>query len=159
MTSEWGWRPEEHRGLHRAGSAWMQPLVTASPWLTVLTLVVMFHLIGGALTKSKGLVFELPATKVGDGEATELVAMVIPSPRDTLVFFDDARYQLGDPGAMASFRDDLADRLRIARHRSLLVLVDSRVTSGDIMKFSAAVKSAGVERLLFAEKREEAKRE
>lgn len=153
--SPWGWTPERKHGIWRYGASWIKPFVVASPWLTVLLLILMFYLIGGKFTLAKGVLFELQPTAMEDGEATKLVAMVIPMSGETLVFFDDARYMLGDPSSSAAFGEHVSERVLKTNSKSLLVLADRRVSGGDLMKFSGIVRRGGVERVLFAGKKQE----
>ena len=151
--SPWGWTPERTQGIWKYGAAWMKPLAAAVPWLTVLLLLMMFFLMGGKLTSAEGVIFDLPAAEVTESESTSLVALVMPMPRETLVFFDDARYSLGDELSFAAFGEHLADRVEKAERKSLLVLADRRVAGGELMKIAAAARKSRAERILFAEKK------
>lgn len=153
--SPWGWNPVRSQGIWRYGARWMRPFVAAAPWLTVLLILLMFHVIGGTFTLAKGVLFELQPAETEDGEYTKLVAMVIPVSGETLVFFDDARYMLGDPASVASLGEHVAERTAKTDSKSLLVLADRRVNGGELMKFSGILRRAGVERVLFAGKKGE----
>lgn len=151
--SPWGWEPKRTEGIWRYGASWMRPILAAIPWLTVLLLLVLLYLIGGKLTVSRGIAVELPEGTQEDGLKTELVALVLQMPRETLVFFDDSRYIVGDGASSRALADHLSDRVSRSKNKTLLVLADRRVASGDLFKLSTMAKSAGVQRLLFAEKR------
>lgn len=150
--SPWGWSPERTEGIWRYGSVWMRPLVAAAPWLTLLILILMFHVVGGTFTLGEGVVFELQPTEFKDGEITRHTAMIIPVSGETLVFFDDARYVLSDPASVASLGEHVSERVSRTRHKSLLVIADRRIPGGEIMKFSDVVRRSGVEKVLFAGK-------
>ena len=151
--SPWGWTPERSQGIWKYGAAWMKPLAAAVPWLTVALLLMMFYLLGGKLTSAEGVLFDLPATELAENEPTSLVALVMPMPRETLVFFDDSRYSLGDEVSFAAFGEHLADRIDKAEGKTLLVLADRRVAGGELMRIAAAARKSGAERILFAEKK------
>lgn len=153
--SPWGWTPERTQGIWKYGAAWLKPVVAALPWLTVALLVLMFDLLGGHLTSAEGVLFDLPAEGLVEDEQTSLVALVMPMPRETLVFFDDARYSIGDEISFSAFGEHLADRVEKAERKTLLVLADRRVTGGDLMKLAAVARKNGVSRVLFAEKKSE----
>lgn len=153
--SPWGWSPERTQGIWRYGAVWLRPVVAAAPWLTVMLLVLMVHVVGNTLTSAKGVLFDLPTGAVDEGEATGLVALVMPRDRETLVFFDDARYLLDDDASMVSLGDHLSESVRRSGDRTLLVLADRRVSGGDLMRFAGIVKRNGVEKILFAEKKAE----
>lgn len=150
--SLWGWKPERTLGIWRHGALWTRPFVAAAPCLTVLTLLAMFYFIGGKLTSEKGILFDLPEGGVTDGEATEMVALVLPMPHETLVFFDDSRYVLGDDASARSLGENLSERARRSVSKTLMVLADRRVTGGELMKLAELARASGASRVLFAEK-------
>ena len=153
--SAWNWKPERTQGVWRTGPVWLRPFLASVPWITVLLLVLMFHVVGGTLSSSDGVLFDLPdSTGLRDGEAAELVALVMPMPRETLVFFDDGRYVLGDEQSAAALGSHLEDRVAKIDRKTLLVLADRRVATGELMKLSGIARRSGLERILFAEKRE-----
>ena len=81
-----------------------------------------------------------------------VVALVMSKQRETLVFFDDGRYTLGDEVSAAAFGEHLGDRASKVERKTLLVLADRRVASGELMKLSGIVRRSGINRVLFAEK-------
>lgn len=153
--SSWGWMPERTQGIWRHGALWLKSFTVAAPFLSVLVLLLQFHLVGGTLASAKGVLFDLPDPGVSDGRATDMVALLMVMPRETLVFFDDSRYVLGDDSSTAAFGEHLAERAGKTENRTLLVLADRRVAAGDLMKFAAVARCNGVEKVLFAEKRTE----
>ena len=94
--TDWGWHPRRTTGIWQHGARWSRPFVAAAPFLTVLVLLLMFYFVGGTMTAAKGILFDLPEGGQTDGEPAELVALVMPLRHETVVFFDDARYLLGD---------------------------------------------------------------
>ena len=72
---------------------------------------------------------------------------------ETLVFFDDARYTMGDDSSAAAFGAHLEDRVAKSNRKTLLVLADRRVATGELMKIAAMARRSGVGSVLFAEKR------
>ena len=153
--SPWKWTPERSQGIWRHGTAWFKPLLAAVPWVTVVLLLEMLHLVGGTFASSEGVLFDLPdSSGLEEGEPASLVALVMPMPHETLVFFDDARYTMGDDASAGAFGDHLSDRAAKTDRKTLLILADRRVAMGEVMKISGIAKRSGVERILFAEKRE-----
>ena len=151
--NSWQWSSARDDGIWRHGAPWARPLFAAVPWLTLLVLCMLFWMVGGTLTSSKGVLFDLPAAGLGDGEATDMVALVMPVERETMVFFDDSRFMLGDASSAQAFAEQLAERSSRTGRKTLLVLADRRVVGGDLMKFAAIARKSGVDRVLFAEKR------
>ena len=152
--SPWKWTPEPPQGIWRHGPAWMKPFVAAVPWITVLLLVLMLQMVGGTLVSERGLLFDLPdSSGLDEGDSASLVALVMPMPHETLVFFDDARYTMGDEASVAAFGSHLGDRVSKSDSKKLLVLADRRVATGELMKIAALARRSGVESVLMAEKR------
>ena len=152
MTS-WGWRPERTKGIWHHGAGWLRPIVAAAPYLTVGLLLLLFHFIGGTLTATKGLLFDLPADgTAADGVQTDLVAMVMPMRHDTVVFFDDSRYLLSETSSLTSLGDHLSERTRRDKSTTLLVLADRRVAGGELMSLASLARRSGVRQVLFAER-------
>ena len=157
---EWGWRPAQAEGIWRHGARWTKPLFAAVPWITLVLLLVMFGILGDRLTAAPGVVFDLPAPVGRQSAVTGTTMLVLPSANlgedgGTLVFFDDARYVLGDPQSVALLREQLLARVQEdAARASLLVLADRRVMSGDLLQLVGIARASGVQRVQIAERRE-----
>ena len=152
--SAWGWRPQHSMGIWRHGAGWMRPFVAAAPWLTVMLLLLMLYVASGTMTLAKGVLFDLPGHGLADGEATDLVAIAMPRPHETLLFFDDARYVFDDPSSVRTFGDHLAERISQRGKKTLLVLADRRIPGGALMDIASVAKRSGAERVLFAAKQD-----
>lgn len=155
MTTPWKWTPERTLGIWRHGAPWLRPIVAAAPYITVVLLLLMMHVAGSAMTAAKGVLFDLPDAGLADGAATRLVALMLPRDHDTLVFFDDSRYVLGDETSLRTLGENLSARAERTEDKTLLVLADRRISGGDLMKFAAVARRNGVARILFAGKSEE----
>lgn len=149
---DWGWKPERAEGVWRYSLPAMKPFIVAAPFLSVLLLLLMFHIIGGTFVAAKGVLFDLPSAGMSDAEPTDLVALVMPVRRETLVFFDDSRYMLSDSASVASLAGRLAERVSRTDRKTLLILADRRVDGGELMKIAFLAKSSGAEKVLFAQK-------
>lgn len=153
--SQWGWTPARNLGIWRYGAGWSRPIAAAIPYLTVCLLLIMMHMIGGTMTLCRGVLFDLPDGALSDGEASELVALVMPVQHETMIVFDDARYLLGDAASMRSFGEDLSGSVERRTGKSLLILADRRVSTGHLMEVVSAAKRSGVGKVLLAGKRED----
>ena len=149
----WGWKPSGAGDIWQCGAGWLRPVSAAVPWITAGLLLVMMYMTSGTLTAAKGVLFDLPDAGIDDGETTELVALMMPMPRETLVFFDDARYVLGDGASVSALASHISERAKKAKNRTMLVLADRRIMGGELMKLAAIAKNGGVTRMLFAEKK------
>ena len=153
--SQWGWTPARNLGIWRYGAGWSRPIAAAIPYLTVCLLLIMMHMVGGTMTSFRGVLFDLPDGVQSDGEVSELVALVMPVQHETMIVFDDARYLLGDAASMRSFGEDLSGSVEHRAGKSLLVLADRRVSTGQLMEVVSAAKRSGVGKVLLAGKRED----
>ena len=154
MKPVWGWMPELPGGMWRHVPSLLRPFFAAVPWITVGVLLMMMYMVGGTLTRAEGVMFDLPSGWLSDGEATPLVALVLPLQDDTCVFFDDARYSLGDDASTSAFGEHLAERASKAEAKALLVLSDRRVACEEMVKVASVARRCGLERMLFANKSE-----
>lgn len=160
MTTAWGWRPPQQDGIWKHGCAWARPFVAAAPWITLALLLAMFALLQGRVAAAPGAVFELPARIAGEAVTPDLTVLVMPmvregeAGRETLVFFDDARYSMLDSFSVASFQAKLRERVAGDSSHSLLILADARISSGDLMRIAAIARDSGVEKVQIAEKRQ-----
>jgi len=161
-VTRWGW--SEARAARRAAGAgpiaWLAPLSAAVPWVTVGLLLLMMHMVGGTLTMADGTLFDLPGTVSADRVNTKLVAVVMPAKhgstsRGTLVFFDDARFVLGDEQSEAAFGEQLAERIAKTGDRVLLALADRRVSGGELMRLAEIARRGGAAQVLFAARSDE----
>ena len=153
--SQWGWTPARNLGIWRYGAGWSRPIAAAIPYLTVCLLLIMMNMVGGTMTSYRGVLFDLPDGVLSDGEASELVALVMPVQHETMIVFDDARYLLGDVASMRSFGEDLSGSVERRAGKSLLILADRRVSTGHLMEVVSAAKRSGVGKVLLAGKRED----
>ena len=152
--SQWGWTPARNLGIWRYGAGWSRPIAAAIPYLTICLLLIMMHMVGGTMTSCRGVLFDLPDGVRSDGEASELVALVMPVQHETMIVFDDARYLLGDAASMRSFAEDLSGSVERHAGKPLLILADKRVSAGHLMEVVSAAKRSGVGKVLLAGKRE-----
>jgi biopolymer transport protein ExbD len=159
--SQWNWKPERTQGVWRTGPVWLRPFLSAVPWITVLLLVLMFHIVGGTLTSFEGVLFDLPdSAGLRDDEPATLVALVMPMSRrtalqhETLVFFDDSRYVLDDAASVRAFGEHLSERVARSPSKTLLVLADRRVSAGELMRLVGIARESGVRHVQIAERRE-----
>jgi biopolymer transport protein ExbD len=142
--------PQKHTPWH-----WLI-LASCISWITVLVLLLMFYIAGNAVTSAEGVWFDLPETvgvaEIGD---TKLVAMVVKNPGGTMVFFDDSRYTFGDSASMDSFLKHLKERTETDSQKTLLVLADRRVASGELMSLASFAEKSGIKRVFIGGKKTE----
>lgn len=158
--SSWGWGLSQNEGIWKHGCAWAKPFFAAAPWVTLALLLVMFALMQGRLAVAPGVSFDLPEPVGAEAETSGLVAFVASmsrnrgAPPETLVFFDDARYPLSDAAARAQLRERLGERVAAEASGTLVLLVDRRINTGDVILLTGLAREAGVSRVQIAEKYE-----
>lgn len=157
--SSWGWRNRRHYGRGEYAPRWLRPISAAVPWLTVLLLFQMILLLGGVQTSTEGVLFALPEpvagglVEKGDIAESSLVALLVPTPQGTLVFFDDTRYVLDDHVQMQRFVEQLKIRVKSPGRETLLALADRRIGWGNLTRFRDYVRAGGVGQIQFAQKK------
>ena len=152
--TQWGWTPARNLGIWRYGAGWSRPIAAAVPYLIVLILILMLHLVSGTFASAQGVLFDLPAGDAPDAAASGLVALVMPVQNETMVVFDDTRYLLDDEVSMRSFTEDLSDNAERRAGKPLLLLTDRRISTGQLMEVVSAAKRGGVGKVLLAGKPE-----
>ena len=150
--SPWNWKIGRRKGLWDYGLPVLRYPATLAPWISVLLVLLLIHIIGGRFTAAEGVLFDLPEHSLEEGETTDLVAVVMPMEKRTIVFFDDARYFTDDPASLETFAANLAARVKRTERKTLLVLADKMITGGELMNLAALSKKSGVRRTLFAAK-------
>lgn len=150
-SSSWGWSIGR-TSWTSSGDHWFRPFVASAPWITLGVLILMLFIAGNALTAANGVVFELPEGDADQGARTSLVALVMPTKRETLVFFDDARFVFGDSLSRSTLLTQLTERAAKLGESTLLVLADRRTDAGVLMALASDARRAGIKKILFAEK-------
>ena len=138
--------------------AW-EPFAEAAPYLATGLLFLLLYLLSDATTSAKGVLFDLPSAEAVDSARISLAALVLPTARETLVFFDDARYVMEDESSMDALAAQLSDRAAAAETPALLVLAEKRVKSGDLMRLAELARRSGVKKIFFSTKNDALDRE
>ena len=147
--SGWNWNSVRNQRRKFVLWSWLKPFSAAVPWITVLMLFLLILIMSKKWTSARGLLFSLPEASAADDVTTACSVLVLQTARGPLIFFDDARYVMNDPDSLGRFRDQLHKRVATG-DRSVLVLADRSVSSGDLMHFADLVRQSGVTNLLFA---------
>ena len=158
-TSERGsWNTGGLRARFRTRSRLANGFLQAVPWINFAVVLALFLALSGRLTLHPGVVFELPRASFREGLQRGLTLVMLraqrPQGAETLVFFDDVRYQIGVPEQGAQLRDELARAAARPDGRQLLLLADRRVPHGDVMALVNLARSAGIQRVNAALKPE-----
>ncbi len=156
----WSKLVRKHRTVYRFGGVWAQALLSMVPWIDCVIIVFLMLMVNRRTVISPGVVFDLPRATFREGMYVGLTALMITVARDTpggeetLIFFDDDRYETQDGEQMAVLTERVKSRVALGARNELLLLADKRVPHGDVMRFVNAVREAGVQRVNVAEKPE-----
>lgn len=146
----WGWSGGGDSRAADGAPSWLAPLASAAPWIAAALLFALILVAGGKFTCDEGTLFALPRDGAGDAADTDAVALVMASPRGTLVFFDDTRYMLGDAMQEGRLGAQLSETFKTSAGKTLLALADADSKTRDLMKLAAIARENGVEKILFA---------
>lgn len=152
--TRWNWN---ERRRYRSGTlpGWLRALSSAVPYLTVAIAYATVMTVGGVPMADEGTLFALPQTEVEDVAETAAVALAVESRGNTLVFFDDTRYVLGDGRQAGELAGQMRLRLESVDPATLLLLADRRVAIEDVLKLADIARRAGATRVLVGGKRPE----
>jgi hypothetical protein len=154
LTARWGaWRSDGLRMRFRPRSRIRQTFLLVVPWLNFGALILLYWTLGQRLTLNPGVVFELPRAPFREGLQPGATAVMLSVARpqgqgmETLVFFDDTRFQMSVTGQVTQLRAELARRALQPGGRQLLLLADRRVPHGDVMDLVNLARETGVQRV------------
>ena len=158
QRESWSGLVRKHRDVYRFGGQWARTLLAAVPWINAVILVGLLLAVHGHLVIVPGMMFDLPRAPLREGGRPALTALMIsvasdtPGGEETLVFFDDDRYGLGDEAQTALLAERLKARMAQNGARELLLMADKRVPHGDVMFFVNVAREAGAQRVNVSEK-------
>lgn len=152
LHSQWGaWRADGLRMRFRPRSRIGQGFLMVVPWVDCLFVLVLFLALGHRLLLRPGIVFELPQAPFREGvhHGLTVVMLVVDRPKgpETLVFFDDIRYELSNAAEMEQLRSRVGSGLGQPGGRQLLLLADRRVPHGDVVALVNLARETGIQRV------------
>jgi len=127
-----------------------QGLISIAPWLDLVLLVIAFAMLDNKLVLRPGVRVELPEAPFSEGTRYGLVAVVLAVPQAgkeplrEIVFFDDERFLVEDPGQMAQFKSSLAERAEERLEKGLIIQADRAVRHGTVVGIMNAALEVGV---------------
>ncbi len=152
LTAQWGkWTSDGLRTRFRPRSRIAQPFLQIVPWLNFGLVLMLLFVLSGRLTLQPGVVFELPRTVFREGMQRGPSIVMIRVQRSegpqTLVFFDDVRYQLDLSEQNEQLRAELARAALRPEGRQLLLLADTTVPHGDVISLVDLAREVGIRRV------------
>lgn len=133
-----------------------QGLLSISPWVDIILLLIFFVLIDKQLVLQPGVVIDLPEAPFEQGSRSGLVVVVMsvrgfePSASEDIVFFDDERFRIRHEDRMSAFRHALAAKVRKSNGVDLIIQADRRVPHGTVMDIMHTAMEVGVQHVNVA---------
>jgi biopolymer transport protein ExbD len=159
LTAQWGaWSADGLRTRFRPRSRIGQAFLQIVPWVDFGVVMLLFLALSQRLTLRPGVMFDLPRAAFREGLHRGPSLVMISAQRaqgaETLIFFDDVRYQLDEPANVEVLRAELARAALRPAGRQLLLLADRRVPHGDVVTLVNLARAVGVQRVNVAVKPE-----
>ena len=131
-------------------------VVAVAPWFDIGLLVIFFLLLDTRLVLQSGVVIELPEAPMNEGLRSGLrivvtsVEAIGSGSREETVFFDDERFIVKDAEQMKKLKNKLAERWASHRDTGLIILADSQVRHGTLVKLFNMARQIGIKKVNMA---------
>jgi biopolymer transport protein ExbD len=146
-----GWTANRLRTRFVPKSRIRHGLVSMSPWLDLVLILLFFLFTESRILLQPGIVVELPAATFEEGVETGMIAVVValdrPEGRSEIVFFDDEPYAVDDEIRMTELKVALADYRKGHTDTALTLYADRTVSHGTVSRLVQMARGVGVERV------------
>jgi biopolymer transport protein ExbD len=126
-------------------------LVSMSPWLDLVLLLIFVLFIESRIVLQPGIVVDLPETAFVEGAEPGMVVVVTmidgPEGKSEIIFFDDESYVMGNRRRMDELKAEIRDYRRDRRNTSLTLYADNRVAHGTVTRLVQMARDVGVEQV------------
>jgi biopolymer transport protein ExbD len=126
-------------------------LVSMSPWLDLVLLLIFVVFIESRIVLQPGIVVDLPETAFIEGAEPGMVVVVTmidgPEGKSEIIFFDDESYVMGNRRRMDELKAEIRDYRRDRRNTSLTLYADNRVAHGTVTRLVQMARDVGVEQV------------
>jgi len=135
-----------------------QGLIGVAPWVNIILLLFLFHLVGSRMVLQPGVVVSLPEAPFTDGTRPGLMAVILPvgSERagsgEEMIFFDDERFRVSDAGQMDRLKLAFSRAARSRPGASLILQADQRIRHGTVVLVMNMALEVGISRINIAER-------
>jgi len=127
-------------------------LVSVAPWANVLLLMFLYVLMAQRFVIQPGLVVSLPKGPFMQGTPPGLTALIVPVAGDSIVFFDDLRYNLADERQVGVLKAAFAEQVNVRPDTPLVIEADEQVPHGTVVRMMNLALEAGFRKVNIAEK-------
>lgn len=131
-------------------------LISMAPWFDVVLLMIFFVLIDAKFVLQPGVVIELPEAPVSHGFRSRLRAVVMSTEglsagsREETIFFDDERFIVKDEQQLKKLKNRIAKRSAAYPDSGLIILADSHVQHGTLVKLFNMAREVGIKEVNVA---------
>jgi biopolymer transport protein ExbD len=135
-----------------------QGLIGVAPWVNVVLLLFLFHLVGSRLVLQPGVVVSLPEAPFTDGTRPGLMAVILPvgseraGAREEMIFFDDERFRASDAAQMDRLKLALSRAVRARPGASLILQADQGIRHGTVVLVMNMALEVGISSVNIAER-------
>ena len=157
-TFFWSEEIKKRRTIYRFGGECGLMLSAVTLWLTTFIIIAALFIVHNRAVITPGIVFDLPSAPLSEGSQGGLLVLMFSlahetqTGEETLVFFDDERYPIRGKEQVERLAERISESLDLGRHQDVLLLADSRVPHGDVMRFVDLARKAGARRINVSEK-------
>jgi len=146
-----GWTASRLRTRFVPKSRIRHGLVSMSPWLDLVLILLFFLFAESRILLQPGLVVELPVAAFEEGVETGMIAVVValesPEGRSEIVFFDDEPYAVDDDLRMDELKVALSEYRKGHTDTALTLYADKTVSHGTVSRLVQMARGVGVERV------------
>ena len=146
-----GWAASELRTRFVPKSRIRTGLVSMSPWLDFVLILIFFLFAESRIVLQPGVVVELPTASFSEGVAPGMVATVValnsPDGSTEMVFFNDVPYRVDNADRMRALEVAFEEYRRANSHTSLTLYADKRISHGTMSELVQMARAAGLDRV------------
>lgn len=133
-----------------------QGLLSLSPWIDIVFIVIYYALLHGNFVIQPGVVISIPEVPITGGSAPGMTVVVLsteteePGVRMERIVFDHAEYQPDDLSAMQSFKKAIARKSKKRPESILILQSDENVAHGTIIQIISIAQEVGIAQVTLA---------
>ena len=146
-----GWTASELRTRFVPRSRIRSGLVSMSPWLDFVFLLIFILFVESRIILQPGVVIDLPTGAFSEGVEPGMIVTVlslkVPEGRSEIVFFDDEPYLVEDAERLGALKMAFSDYRKTHGDASLTLYADKHVEHGTVSTLVQMARAVGVERV------------
>jgi biopolymer transport protein ExbD len=133
-----------------------QGLLSLSPWIDIVFIVIYYALLHGNFVMQPGVVINLPEEPITGGSEPGITVVVLsietekPGVRQDLVLFDDGVYRADDASKMKALKVAIARETEKHPGSPLILQADRGATHGTITRICSIAKDLNIRKVNLA---------